>query len=123
MRILCTGNPDKKTIAWAVREKWPHAQTISLSQGYDLRMQNEQDIQKFKEKILSCNIFINSSYINEQAQSTMLDLAVKEWIAKDINKLYIESWKLGIKSLYYQFSENSAQAFARNILDCVACEA
>lgn len=43
--------------------------------------------------------------------------------AKDINKLYIESWKLGIKSLYYQFSENSAQTFARNILDCVACEA
>jgi len=43
--------------------------------------------------------------------------------AKDINKLYIESWKLGLKSLYYQFSENSAQAFARNINDCVSCEA
>lgn len=42
---------------------------------------------------------------------------------KDINKLYIEAWKLGIKSLYYQFSENSAQAFARNINDCVSCEA
>lgn len=42
--------------------------------------------------------------------------------AKDINNLYIESWKLGIKNLYYQFSENSAQSFARNILDCVACE-
>lgn len=42
---------------------------------------------------------------------------------KDINKLYIESWKLGLKSLYYQFSENSAQAFARNINDCVSCEA
>lgn len=42
---------------------------------------------------------------------------------KDINKLYIEAWKLGVKSLYYQFSENSAQAFARNINDCVSCEA
>lgn len=42
--------------------------------------------------------------------------------AKDINKLYIEAWKLGLKSLYYQFSENSAQAFARNINDCVSCE-
>jgi hypothetical protein len=84
MRILCTGNPDKKTIAWAVREKWPHAQTISLSKGHDLCMQKEQDIQKFKEKILSCNIFINASYINEQAQSTMLELAVQEWMAKDI---------------------------------------
>jgi len=43
--------------------------------------------------------------------------------AKDINKLYLEAWKLGLKSLYYQFSENSAQAFARNINDCVSCEA
>ncbi len=43
--------------------------------------------------------------------------------AKDINSLYIEAWKLGLKSLYYQFSENSAQAFSRNINDCVSCEA
>lgn len=41
---------------------------------------------------------------------------------KDINKLYIEAWKGGIKSLYYQFSENSAQSFSRNILDCKSCE-
>lgn len=42
--------------------------------------------------------------------------------AKDINKLYIEAWRLGVKSLYYQFSENSAQAFSRDILSCDACE-
>lgn len=42
--------------------------------------------------------------------------------AKDINQLYIEAWRSGIKGLYYQFSENSAMAFARNILDCVSCE-
>jgi len=41
---------------------------------------------------------------------------------KDINALYIEAWKVGLKSLYYQFSENSAQAFSRNILDCPACQ-
>jgi ribonucleoside-diphosphate reductase alpha chain len=42
--------------------------------------------------------------------------------AKDINQLYIEAWRSGLKALYYQFSENSAMAFARNILDCVSCE-
>ena len=42
---------------------------------------------------------------------------------KDINKLYMESWKSGLKTLYYQISENSAQAFARDINNCVACEA
>jgi len=46
---------------------------------------------------------------------------------KDINKLLIDAWKLGVKTLYYQHSMNSAQAFARkklnlNDLACVACE-
>ena len=42
--------------------------------------------------------------------------------AKDINKLILEGWRLGLKSFYYQFSENSAQAFSRDILNCVNCE-
>lgn len=41
---------------------------------------------------------------------------------KDINFLLFESWKRGVKSLYYQFSQNSAQNFARNVRDCVMCE-
>jgi len=46
---------------------------------------------------------------------------------KVINKLLIDAWKLGVKTLYYQHSMNSAQAFARkkmsiNDLACVACE-
>jgi len=46
---------------------------------------------------------------------------------KDVNKLLIDAWKLGVKTLYYQHSMNSAQAFARkklglNDLHCVACE-
>lgn len=32
---------------------------------------------------------------------------------KDINKLYLEAWKLGIKSLYYQHSMNAAQQLVR----------
>ncbi len=32
---------------------------------------------------------------------------------KDINQLYIKAWKLGIKSLYYQHSMNSAQQLSR----------
>ncbi len=42
---------------------------------------------------------------------------------KDINKLYIEAWKLGIKSLYYQHSMNAAQQFNRKLLECRSCEA
>jgi ribonucleoside-diphosphate reductase alpha chain len=41
---------------------------------------------------------------------------------KDLNALIIEAWKLGIKTLYYQYSMNAAQEFGRNILECKSCE-
>lgn len=68
---------------------------------------------------------IRQDYI-DQAQSLNLmippDLSVKE-----INTLLVDAWKLGVKTLYYQHSMNSAQAFARkklqlNDMTCVACE-
>ncbi len=46
-----------------------------------------------------------------------------ETSVKDRNFLLYESWRRGLKSIYYQFSKNSAQLFARNIRDCVNCEA
>lgn len=42
---------------------------------------------------------------------------------KDINKLLIEAWKLGIKTLYYNRSTNKAQEVSRDINLCVSCEA
>ena len=32
---------------------------------------------------------------------------------KDINKIYVTAWKLGLKSLYYQHSMNAAQSLSR----------
>jgi len=76
-----------------------------------------------------------SSIINQAAvrqdyidQSQSLNLMVSPGMpTKDVNKLHIDAWKLGVKTLYYQHSMNSAQAFARkklnlNDLQCVACE-
>jgi ribonucleoside-diphosphate reductase alpha chain len=40
---------------------------------------------------------------------------------KEINALYVEAWKLGIKTLYYQHSMNAAQQLNQKKL-CVACE-
>ena len=42
---------------------------------------------------------------------------------KDINAMYIEAWKMGIKALYYQHSMNAAQQLNRKLLECVSCEA
>lgn len=41
----------------------------------------------------------------------------------DVSKLYVEAWKLGVKSLYYARSTNPAQELSRDLLTCVACEA
>ena len=59
-------------------------------------------------------------YIDQsQSLNLMIDPSVS---AKDINQLYIYAWEEGIKTLYYQFSQSSAQAFSRNILECSSCE-
>ena len=56
-------------------------------------------------------------------QSQSLNLMIHPSVpAKDINALYIYAYEEGVKTLYYQFSQSSAQAFSRNILDCASCE-
>lgn len=59
-------------------------------------------------------------YIDQsQSLNLMIDPSVS---ARDINQLYLYAWKEGVKTLYYQFSQSSAQAFSRNILECASCE-
>jgi ribonucleoside-diphosphate reductase alpha chain len=56
-------------------------------------------------------------------QSQSLNLMIDPSIpAKDINQLYLYAHEEGVKTLYYQFSQSSAQAFSRNILECSSCE-
>lgn len=76
-----------------------------------------------------------SSIINQAAirqdyidQSQSLNLMVPpDMPIKEVNKLLVDAWKLGVKTLYYQHSMNSAQAFSRKKLNiddaqCLACE-
>ncbi len=60
------------------------------------------------------------SYI-DQGQSVNL-MVHPDMSAKEINKLYITAWKLGLKSLYYQHSMNAAQQFKQK-KECASCEA
>lgn len=59
-------------------------------------------------------------------QSISLNINIPPTVAvKDVNKLIIEAWKLGIKSLYYQRSQSVAKENlnTNSIIDCVSCEA
>jgi ribonucleoside-diphosphate reductase alpha chain len=58
----------------------------------------------------------------DQSQSLNLMIHPKTPI-KDVNKLYIDAWSLGVKSLYYAHSVNAAQEFRRELVTCSNCEA
>ena len=40
---------------------------------------------------------------------------------KEVNKIHVTAWKLGLKSLYYQHSMNAAQKFKQK-KECESCE-
>lgn len=43
---------------------------------------------------------------------------------KQINKIYLDAWRKGVKTLYYQFAQSAAQNLTRKkSQDCASCEA
>lgn len=57
----------------------------------------------------------------DQGQSVNI-IVHPEMPVKEINKIHVTAWKLGLKSLYYQHSMNAAQKFTQK-KDCASCEA
>ena len=93
-------------------------------QHLDFLSEEEKDIFKTYSEINQMDIIYQAAnrqnYI-DQGQSVNL-MIHPDMSAKEINKLYITAWELGLKSLYYQHSMNAAQKFKQN-KECVSCEA
>ncbi len=65
---------------------------------------------------------IRQKYI-DQSQSLNLNIPANLPV-KEVNKLMIEAWRLGIKTLYYQRSQSVSKEIAvQNLVNCVSCEA
>ena len=58
----------------------------------------------------------------DQTQSLNLNIPSAMPI-RDVNKVLIEAWKLGVKSLYYQRSQSVAKEMMMNLVNCSSCEA
>ena len=57
-------------------------------------------------------------------QSQSLNLMIHpDTSLKDVNALFYEAWRSGIKTLYYQRSVNMAQKVSRDLMSCSSCEA
>jgi|TARA_R100001509_G_scaffold46793_1_gene25288 hypothetical protein len=78
-KIVCTGNPNKNTIASAIRDKFPFCDFLHLTNGYDLRLWDDERKQIFTNKIKNYNVFINASYISHMAQYDLLNLVHNTW--------------------------------------------
>ena len=93
-------------------------------QHLDFLSENEKNVFKTYAEIDQMDIIYQAanrqSYI-DQGQSVNL-MVHPDMSAKEINKLYITAWKLGLKSLYYQHSMNAAQQFKQK-KECTSCEA
>tara|TARA_B100000886_G_scaffold336065_1_gene294165 strand:- start:879 stop:2657 length:1779 start_codon:yes stop_codon:yes gene_type:complete len=92
-------------------------------QHLDFLSQNEKEVFKTYSEIDQLAIIYQAAnrqnYI-DQGQSLNI-IVHPDMPTKDVNKIHITAWKLGLKSLYYQHSMNAAQKFKQN-KECVSCE-
>jgi len=92
-------------------------------QHLDCLTDHEKEVFKTYPEIDQMSIVYQAANRQEyidQAQSINL-MIHPDMPTKDVNKIYINAWKLGVKSLYYQHSMNAAQKFKQK-KDCVSCE-
>ena len=92
-------------------------------QHLDFLSENEKDIFKTYSEIDQLVIIYQAAnrqnYI-DQGQSLNI-IVHPDTPTKEINKIHITAWKLGLKSLYYQHSMNAAQKFKQK-KECESCE-
>lgn len=86
--------------------------------------QDEKDVFKTFKEISQYEIILQASlrqkYI-DQAQSLNINIPSNVSV-KDVNRLLIEAWKLGVKTLYYQRSQSVSKEFVNNLVVCTSCE-
>tara|TARA_B100000965_G_C19594264_1_gene759406 strand:+ start:1735 stop:3381 length:1647 start_codon:yes stop_codon:yes gene_type:complete len=107
-------------------ETW---RSIMLNHGsvQHLKELNEEERAVFKtfKEISQLEIIqqaaVRQKYI-DQAQSLNLNIPAALPV-RDVNKLMVEAWKLGVKTLYYQRSQSVSKEFVANMVSCASCEA
>ena len=87
--------------------------------------QEEKDVFETFKEISPMEIVTQAAqrqqYI-DQAQSLNLNIPSTMPI-KDVNKVMIEAWKMGVKTLYYQRSQSVSKELMINFVNCSSCEA
>lgn len=93
-------------------------------QQLDGLTEHEKDVFKTFKEISQMEIIIHAAQRQkfiDQSQSLNINIPAEVPI-KDVNKLIIEAWKLGVKTLYYQRSSSVTKELLSNIVSCKSCE-
>ena len=93
-------------------------------QHLDFLSELEKDVFKTYSEIDQMDIIYQAANRQnhiDQGQSVNI-IVHPDMPVKDINKIHVTAWQLGLKSLYYQHSMNAAQKFKQK-KDCASCEA
>ena len=92
-------------------------------QHLEFLTENEKDVFKTYPEIDQMDIIYQAANRqNHIDQGQSLNIIVHpDMPVKDINKIHVTAWKLGLKSLYYQHSMNAAQKFKQK-KECASCE-
>ena len=92
-------------------------------QELDFLSENEKEVFKTYSEIDQLAIIYQAANRqNHIDQGQSLNIIIHpETPTKEINKIHVTAWKLGLKSLYYQHSMNAAQKFKQK-KDCESCE-
>ncbi|HLV46021.1 MAG TPA: ribonucleoside-diphosphate reductase subunit alpha [Flavobacterium sp.] len=93
-------------------------------QHLDFLTTEEKNVFKTFKEISQYEIILQASlrqqYI-DQSQSLNINIPYNLPI-KEVNRLLIEAWKLGIKTLYYQRSQSVSKEFVNQLVTCTSCE-
>jgi ribonucleoside-diphosphate reductase alpha chain len=92
-------------------------------QHLDFLSEHEKDVFKTYPEIDQTTIIYQAANRqNHIDQGQSINIMVHpDMPVKEINKIYVTAWKLGVKSLYYQHSMNAAQKFKQK-KECTSCE-
>ena len=92
-------------------------------QDLEFLSENEKEVFKTYSEIDQLTIIYQAAnrqnYI-DQGQSLNI-IIHPDTPTKEVNKIHVTAWKLGLKSLYYQHSMNAAQKFKQK-KECESCE-
>lgn len=107
MKIFCTGNPARKTIAYALGANL----NASLSSGWNFIM--PETIIQFKKSIQQYTVFVNSAYIAPGIQETLMNECQSEW-----TKINTRGHIINIGTTLENTNDSSQYAQSKRNLKC-----